>query len=150
MFDLDGTLADDRHRRAIALKARDCKVPELTDGLWDDYYRLAPLDGVNKLILDMVEHYLAENKREVWIITARRCKFERDTVTWLAQHLSRMPHLLAMRPEGNKARSGPLKRQYMEAKSPLGFHLIIDNHASVIEHLSHLGETLLFNNRIES
>ncbi|MTE22222.1 hypothetical protein F0L17_24600 [Streptomyces sp. TRM43335] len=79
VFDLDGTLADVRHRlRFLDTRPRD----------WDAFFAAAPDDpplaeGVELALAHVGEH-------EVVYVTGRPERCRRDTVEWLARH--GLPH----------------------------------------------------------
>ena len=75
IFDLDGTVCDDRHRIELALQ-----------GKYDKYHEKASDDMPYQPILMLLYLVLAVPDFKVLFITGRTRKFRRKTVQWLRAH----------------------------------------------------------------
>lgn len=95
IFDLDGTVCDERHRNKFAI-AKD----------WDNYHRL--LDG--DLPIEQVVKIMHTLNESAWIIllTARPEKYREMTLAWIDKHGIPCQEL-HMRPDGDYRTSPELK-----------------------------------------
>jgi len=93
VFDLDGTLADSRHRDQFA-----------QSGEWDTFHSLAYIDKPRK---DIEKLYRILSKTgDMTILTGRTEKYRDPTIEWLLRFDFKYPDLnLIMRPDGNFMKS---------------------------------------------
>lgn len=88
VFDLDGTLADCRHRQDLA-----------NAGEWDQFNSLCDKDGVWKKTADLFRTLQSDGGRMA-IATGRSRQYILKTQNWLADK-NLMPDILIMRPEND-------------------------------------------------
>jgi hypothetical protein len=152
VVDLDGTLADDRHRHSHAHAAKLAISEQAIQNHWREYHKLGIMDPVNLAVNSLVQSWLMFPQHEVWIVTARPDYVASDTCKWLLERLNKQPHMLAMREEGDMRKSSELKSSFlaecMNKGLCKGYHLIIDNAAPVIKALTKFGDTMLYSNHI--
>lgn len=90
IFDLDGTLTDDRWRRAFS------------DGKeWEEYHRRSPEDHPNWgacALYNMMNS--ARDCPIMCVVTGRPARHQITTIRWMQQYLQHPPLFLIMRPEG--------------------------------------------------
>ena len=103
VFDLDGTIADDTHRKKFLLRS-----PKK----WDEYFDACHLDKPIHHIIHLVKMYKNDGyKVHIW--TGRKSSKRSQTLKWLSKYgLENIP--LVMRPEGNRIDDFVLKQQWMK------------------------------------
>lgn len=106
VFDLDGTIADDRHREPY-LKQRPKQ--------WEEYYSLCSLDLPIWPTIAIFRMMLANPRtfRSVAIWTGRVDTTRADTEDWLRTYATSRPVRLIMRPAGNRTDDDDLKRTWL-------------------------------------
>lgn len=108
VFDLDGTLALDQHRRHWI---------DGTDAGYDAYYAACPGDLPHvPAILTLEAHLLAGHRVEIW--TGRRRETEPQTRAWLRAHLGILPIAdlrVLMRAPGDHRDAVAVKRDWLRA-----------------------------------
>ena len=141
VFDLDGTLADDSHRKRV-LKAPD---PD-----WATYHSLCehdtPIQPLVAILVDAV--HSCRHDIEIW--TARSEDVRDQTVRWLHEHARRVsireePHPryfhedpvvdLRMRAHGDNAPDTEIKRIWLREGRAQGRepHLVFDDRRRVVD-----------------
>lgn len=108
IFDLDGTLADDRRRRKL-LPPRFLtrELPPPADCEYDAYHA----DCLNDPLINgtLVEFHRAQG-HFIAFVTARPERFLHDTAEWIARHFPDLPNFtILMRPDGDERHSPELK-----------------------------------------
>ena len=130
IFDLDGTLSDDTHRRHHVLQ-QPKDFGAYHAALGDD----KPRSGMASLVrtLAMVGHRI-----EVW--TARPEIYRGVTEKWLERNI--MPNLkLFMRPEGDSRSANQLKGSWLEDAAPIRPDLVFDDRRKNVQFWRGLGIT---------
>lgn len=110
LWDLDGTLADNRHRLHLI------KSPEIQgagEELVPDWAAYEALASEDPLIAASAAAYRTTNFINV-ILTGRMEKEREATVTWLKKHALLVQRLL-MRPNGDTRPNVEIKREALEA-----------------------------------
>ena len=137
VFDLDGTLADNRHRLHL-IRGEDQPVND-----WDEYERLCELDPPVELVVELWGMYARDNHTlEIWTGRSEgKGGATRDrTMRWLRTHVSGWVHIreLRMRPHGFYLPNHELKRRwYVEAdRKP---DLILEDDPAVVEMWTAMG-----------
>lgn len=132
IFDLDGTVSDDRHR---AHHVEDSDPPD-----WDSYYAGivddAPVPGAVALYNILVNAGIA-----VHVLTGRKEMYREPTTSWLQVHKFRIhPTRIHMRADDDRRRNPVFKRQVIEELLAEGYdiQLVIDDHPGVAEAVSDL------------
>ena len=137
IIDLDGCIADDRHRRkhidpALA-QNRHPSVLEARDAMWDRYHKecfLDPLANIDKIV-----------ERQVVVLTGRPLRHYEATRMWLTEVAYISPLYIIMRNNQDHSPSVDLKRRMvyglLDANS-YGVHrdelvLAIDDRSDVVE-----------------
>lgn len=147
IFDLDGTLADLKHRRyhveRPSLKCYDCggdncrnceQCAELDAGWkpnWDAFHAacvddtpIAPVIKTMRWLSTVTERNRTQSRCEVWIWSGRMDTVRLQTTRWLGKHdvayLSDSPDdpQLKMRPAGDFTPDNVLKESWLHAMSP--------------------------------
>lgn len=112
IFDLDGTLCDDRRRRPLLPAVHS------PDADYDAYHAGCAYDPVVEDMQQAVRDHRDMGHRIVFI-TARPIAYVLPTLEWLDIHLGRLPHsCLLMRPDDDHTPSPELKVRLFE----LNFH----------------------------
>ena len=109
VFDLDGTLADQTHRRPYL----DRPKPD-----WDGYFDACPLDAP---IAPVVATYRAlwQSGAELWIFSGRSERVRPQTEEWLRRHVQRVPsHHLMMRAVGDYRPDDVVKAEMLDRMLP--------------------------------
>lgn len=110
IFDLDGTLADDSHRRE-----------HMVNGDWDKYFSLCPGDTVIRPIAACAEAFHADGATIV-VITGRSESVRRETLDWLAElRFFVDPDLVFMRPAGDFRKNSEVKLEALAKLRALGY-----------------------------
>lgn len=137
IFDLDGTLADLKHRRhfvehtasllcplcqkaGFSLNGRKIKCSyHLTDGWkpdWDAFHAACVDDTPIDAIIDILA-CVRHNESDVWIWSGRMNTVSAETFRWLQDHHIRFDQL-KMRPAGDYTPDDQLKESWLKAMSP--------------------------------
>lgn len=128
VFDLDGTLSNDKWRRHRIKKG------------WDEYHLMLSAD--NPMNAHLTEKHIDAGDRIV-IVTARPEKYRSATTEWLNKHLLGQAgqYQLLMRPEGNQMSSPELKIQllYSAGIAAPDVGIAYDDRADVLAELSRWG-----------
>lgn len=114
IFDIDGTLADTRHRLPILLL-------EQTEGKWDRFYELCDRDPPIRGVIAVLDRLVASGA-DIKFFTGRSELVRRKTITWLLQHTItpiRMlePEHLKMRLIGDHREASTLKSRWYDQLS---------------------------------
>jgi len=129
IFDIDGVLADVRHRlHHVSAQPRD----------WKQFFASAPLDPPLAQGFSLVTQFAAAG-HDIVYLTGRPEMCRIDTEAWLAQH--RMPTgELWMRQPGDRRPGHLVKRQLIARLATLrAVALVVDDDAEVIGHMSVMG-----------
>lgn len=106
IFDLDGCISDDRWRRDLLPTHDDVLCHD-----FDKYHRVGYRDEpINREALD--SHIELDSR--IVFVTARPCRFEAKTRSWLAAHFGAFEYELLMRPDGDLRHSPELKVALIE------------------------------------
>ena len=104
VFDLDGTLSDDRHRRHLL---------DGTDSGYDAYYAACVDDPPILPVIHTMRLLMLSALVRVEIWTGRRGQLRADTVAWLEAHGIPGRTLVRMRPAGDRSSVVSLKRGWL-------------------------------------
>jgi hypothetical protein len=110
IFDLDGTLADLKHRRHFV---------DGTDGKknWDAFHAACVDDTPIIPVIDLLLGLTSNN--EIWIWSGRMITVASETSQWLRSHVGQGSFSqLRMRPSGDYTPDHILKEQWLHAMSP--------------------------------
>jgi hydroxymethylpyrimidine pyrophosphatase-like HAD family hydrolase len=102
IFDLDGTLCNDKHRNKYAEEKR-----------WDEYHALCYKDIPNKDVAGFMR-VCSKHVPRVLIMTGRPCKYRENTLKWLEKY-DLVCDTLIMRPENNFDSNFELKLGFVKA-----------------------------------
>lgn len=106
IFDLDGTLADCRHRRGLV---------ENGNKLWDQFFEACIYDAPIWPVIHTL-YALRDAGAEVWIFSGRSDQVRRKTELWLSNYA--LPYNnLRMRRAGDRTPDNVLKRQWYDEMS---------------------------------
>lgn len=133
VFDLDGVLADVRHRlHLVAGRPRR----------WDDFFAAAPADPVLDEGRAAVLAAVAEGRKVVYL-TGRPERCRADTLDWLARH--GLPHGdLVMRPEGDRRPARATKLAALRRLAGrLDIGVVVDDDRAVVDALRAAGFPVL-------
>lgn len=109
IFDLDGTISDDRWRRPM--------IDPMAYAPADRYEQYHAAASMDKLVNgDVVTTSVADGHHIVFA-TARPTKFKESTDWWLQNHFPDLPYTLLMRSEDSLAKSPDLKLGMMKTMS---------------------------------
>ena len=123
IFDLDGTIADIRHRRALVTGAK--KNFDLFDDLCVD-------DGLNVEVA-MILKLLKQVKWKIYIFSGRSERVRVQTEDWLRKMMIRYD-LLVMRPVGNYEPDDELKRKWLHSViNPKEIVAVFDDRQKVVD-----------------
>lgn len=149
IFDLDGTLADVRHRRhhvqKEAMRHKCCLNPDCADCHgnnviiepqapdWDSWNAEMHLDLPNGCVIEMFNYHRSIGD-QIIICTGRFRKFNEVTLRWLKEN-NIIPNMLFMRPDGNYDSDYIVKKEMLEHIRGLGIypHLSYDDRDSVVK-----------------
>ena len=132
IFDLDGTLADTRHRQYFL---------ERTPPEWDHFHLACHDDPPNQPVAEVLRDHFKQNRR-VHIFTGREGSSEvhKRTVAWLTHHKIPFDGLW-MRPEGDQRSALELKTEMLEQfhhRTALRVLCIYEDDPRVVEALREL------------
>ncbi len=139
VFDLDGTLSDDRHRQCLMPKRIKQNPSEYAEGAWDIYDRASADDPVNPRILDELESWRAAG-RLIVILTGRRHSnwLSKQTLGWLNDK-GVSYDAVVMRASNNVASNSNYKVDWVVKNHWLDVAHIYDDNPEVIEKLGRMG-----------
>jgi len=124
MVDIDGTLANDDHRRWL--------LPD-----YDAYHSLQHQDEPHTGVVAVVDALFRQNW-QVCVMTGRPERYRTVTAMWLSNHM--IPYeWLQMRPNGDFSRNGELKAQWAQEIGLGRVTLAIDDNPFAVEQLRKLG-----------
>lgn len=115
IFDLDGTLADDRRRRKLlplSFTGKAVETPPPADEEFDAYHA----DCLNDPLVNgtLVEFHRSSG-HFIAFVTARPERFLHDTAEWINRHFPDLPNFtILMRPNGDTRHSPELKVALIE------------------------------------
>jgi hypothetical protein len=133
VFDIDGVLADVRHRlHALASRPKQ----------WDLFFGLAPQDDVLVEGLELTRTAHSEGLTVVYS-TGRPERCRHDTVTWLERHdFPTAP--LRMRPDRDRRPARLTKLAVArQLHRDAGVHYLVDDDPAVVQTLRHDGFTVI-------
>ena len=128
VFDLDGTLSDDSHRRHLI-------EGPFGEKSWMDYYKRCvddpPIVPVCKLFRRLCERSWTNQPTKVEIWTGRSEEVREETCVWLHQH-ELWPERLLMRPREHFGTHAELKGVWLDGaeRKP---DLVIDDNLKAVE-----------------
>lgn len=137
IVDLDGTIADDRHRRCFL------DVEKWGKREFDKYYEAMDKDDVFKWCRDLVRLYL-EKRYCIIFITGRPEDYRQKTVQWLFAKVGLNPdthYKLYMRPKDCYRPDTELKAEAYEehVKGKYDVEFVLDDRTRVVEMWRQLG-----------
>ena len=112
LFDIDGTLADVRHRVHYVKKDKDSGKRQ-----WGKFFAEAKNDKPYEHILLLNAMFGTNPNFEIYLITGRPENLRKDTEDWLAKHDIIYKHLL-MRPQSDRRPDYESKKDLFE-KDPI-------------------------------
>ena len=142
IFDLDGTLADDRHRQHFLNEPIERgDKPSSRD--WDAYYKACGGDNVFGAVRDTAVALANTRAHTIEIWTGRRNSERMVTEMWL-RHYGIPFNKLRMRDNSDYTKNVALKLRWLEktlkySSDPEQKVLIFDDHPGVIEAFRELG-----------
>lgn len=134
IFDLDGTLADGRHR-LHALPKVDPHLPRS----WDEFNKLAYLDAPIKNNIELCNS-LYDADHWLVILTGRNEIVRGDTVDWLRQHGVKYDQLV-MRGIDDDRKDIHFKEEWVKLQAPGEILCAFDDLPHVVKHFRRLGIT---------
>lgn len=136
IFDIDGTIADNRHRLHHILH----DDPRKKD--WDAYDALWWDDGPIHAMLDLVK-FLRQAGANVMYLTGRNTRGRADTIRWLEWHnvAPQHPEQLVMRGLKDYRDAGTMKLDYLDRRGirPEHVRTIFDDNNHVVRSLRDAG-----------
>ena len=113
VFDLDGTLADDTHRKHLL---------ETEPRAWEDYFALCGDDAPIRTSIALFRLLRSTPAlcSSVAIWTARSAKVQNETLDWIREHVWPEPVELKMRPAHCRMDDTQLKRRWLDAAREAG------------------------------
>lgn len=102
LCDLDGTLADGKHRNHLILQK-----PKK----WKEYFDLCEEDEPFWHVIDLINNLCGVY--EIWIVSARPDGWKKQTLNWLRKHGVKYDRLV-MRSNGDNTDDGVLKPSWLE------------------------------------
>jgi hypothetical protein len=102
IFDLDGTLADIRHREWLLKKS-----PKR----WDEFFAKMKGDKPNLQVIEMAK-ILHQAGFRIVVATGRPERYRKETILWLSQNLVPVAEIY-MRPEGDFRSDSILKEEWL-------------------------------------
>ncbi len=130
IFDIDGTLADNRHRQNFLLES-----PKN----WDAFFAGMEQDTPRPMVKSLVWMY-EDRGFEVILVTGRYEKYGTFTTNWLTEHGIAFHHL-HMRPDSDSRPDYEVKRGIYETQIAPHFNvkLVVDDRSSVVKMWRELG-----------
>ena len=109
IFDLDGTLALNKHREHLA-KA----------GQWDAFFKACDRDSPNAPVIEIFNRIAGDLDVEVEIWSGRSAAVLAKTLDWLIEHTAFDPqeHTIRMRPVGDHTPDEVLKKRWLDELHP--------------------------------
>ena len=136
IFDLDGTIADIRHRlNYITGPEKD----------WDSFFKACVKDRVYKDIAFIIKDLVKANDTEIWIVSGRSSKVAKETIDWLNKHWIFFSKLF-MRTEGDHRSDADLKEEWLNAipwNIREKIQCVFEDRTRVVERWRQLGFTCL-------
>jgi phosphoglycolate phosphatase-like HAD superfamily hydrolase len=122
LFDLDGTLADDRQRHHHLEGVED----------WEAYHSACVDDVAVEAVVVLLRLLRKSDVDQVHILTGRFEQYRDITVEWLGRQGITFDRL-HMRPDGDKRKNAEYKRSAIEGLTTQGFDplLLVDDHPGV-------------------
>ena len=98
VFDIDGTLADNRHRQHLVPKGEDAK----DDAKWKIFNDECPYDEPIDYMVDILDSLYATRGVDIVFVTGRSESCRKETMVWLDRNVIEMDYCeLFMRPVGD-------------------------------------------------
>lgn len=128
VFDIDGVLADVRHRlRHVRARPKD----------WDAFFAAAVHDPPHRQGVELALRHAADH--EVLFLTGRPERTRRQTEAWLGDHGLR-GHRLVMRPEGDRRPAAVVKVELLrELARDRDLTVVVDDDPVVVDALRRAG-----------
>ena len=105
IVDIDGTIANNDHRRHI-LDELDDPYGDLEyadqDEIWDRFFSLMHKDILIKSVWNRIRKLKIQHDAQIIFLTARFEKHRKKTVTWLRKHLKLSKPIVLMRENGDR------------------------------------------------
>ena len=130
--DLDGTLCDDSHRRALA-----------KPGSWDQYHERMGNDTPCDAVATIVTHWIVCG-HEVLFLTGRPERYRERTVQWLSLNgIGSYHYHLLMRPDENRERTEVFKvralKAFLQQMPRFEVSLILEDRSRLVNVFRQLG-----------
>lgn len=145
IFDIDGTLADNRHRRDLI---PDKKYWDL-DHMWDDYNKACVDDEPVAAIVNILMAIQSNPLSEVIFVTARSERSYKETIGWLQRNIPNVEHRqLYMRRNGDNRPSREIKEEiFGEISNFMNIVAAFEDLPQIAEHLTEKGYNILLVNQ---
>jgi len=104
IFDLDGTLANIKHRRHLVENGKE---------EWDEFFKQCVYDTPNQDVVNISRIFALNKKMNIFILSGRSEIVYHDTMAWLGKHGVKFS-ILEMRKDGNKESDMTLKKKMIE------------------------------------
>jgi phosphoglycolate phosphatase-like HAD superfamily hydrolase len=128
VFDIDGTLADIKHRLHFVTDG---------DADWESFFKEIPNDKPNEELVDLARHLMMSNYKEVLFATGRPERTREDTVAWLIKNGidTDFGKSLFMRKDGDRRDDHIIKSEILLAMKNEGYDpvLVFDDRQSVVD-----------------
>jgi predicted kinase len=133
LCDLDGTIADIRHRLPLV------RVPEGQPKDWKGFFAAIPADTVREDVRALLEAHRAAG-RTIIFVSARPDTYKTETLDWLARH-DLAHYTLLMRRGGDKRSDEIVKQEMLDQHFPdrAVIHEVIDDRPRVLRMWSAAG-----------
>ncbi len=125
LFDLDGTIADNRHRQHFVTQ-----VPKN----WDAFFDAQHLDTPNKSVVALYNALRASEHFQLIVVTARPERYRNVSEQWFASNDICLDRLI-MRVDGDRRSDELVKKEILETLRLEGLNpiLAIDDRGSVVQ-----------------
>ena len=108
VFDLDGTLSDDTHRKHLLPKSENRDNRD-----WEPYSLASVDDPPFDPVVNLLQTLSMAHEIEIW--TGRSIRYMKETTDWLdKQSISGFIDMLRMRPDGDKRSVIEVKGEWLE------------------------------------
>jgi len=111
IFDIDGTIADNRHRLHWILRAPKHKDWDSYDAEWEGDSYIPPMGELCKTLIN-------DPSYQVILLTGRNVRGRANTIRWLERHGIKLnnPDELIMRGERDYRDAGTMKLEYLQKR----------------------------------
>jgi hypothetical protein len=134
VFDLDGTISNDAHRKHFVTSDKKD---------YDQYYGRMGFDEPVEPVIELMKLY-KERGYSVLVLTGRPEKYSGITHWWLFKH--KVPHdLVLMRDDKDRRKNAEFKKDiYLNKLKPnFNVHLAVDDHEEVVKMWRELGVSVI-------